>query len=48
MAKPVGLTAPEKLDFAKLRTEKDIRADLTQQLQAIHLNYLKKWVWPCQ
>lgn len=46
MAKPTGLTVP-KLDASKVRTEEAIRADLRQQLEDIHEQYLARWVWPC-
>jgi hypothetical protein len=41
---------PDKVrDFDKMpRSEDQIRDDLREQLEAMHLRYLRKWVWPCQ
>ena len=37
--------ATAKRELAKFRSEAEIRADLREQLEAMHKRYLKKWVW---
>ena len=37
--------ATAKRELAEFRSEAEIRADLREQLEAIHKRYLKKWVW---